>query len=198
MPRRGPIDPHGYYHVSTRGNFGAPLYQTVGEHELYLELYAKYAAQLGWDTLAWALMWNHNHFLVKLHDGGLSEGMRAINHGFARRLNSAYGRTGKGHLVRHCFYAGPLASDEQIRTVCRYIDLNAVRAKQCHEPEAWPWSGYAATLGLARRRPFHSIREQLAFFGSRRPVARERYARFVADTRLPGRVTEAQRAERAA
>src|SRR4051794_4576349 len=102
MPRRSPINPEGYYHVSTRGNFGQPLYQAWNEHELYLELYEKYAKKFDWTTLGWVLLWNHHHFLIKLKSGGLSEGMRAINHGFARRMNAVYGRTGKGHLVRHC------------------------------------------------------------------------------------------------
>src|SRR5437764_6543356 len=145
MPRRPPINPEGYYHVSTRGNFGRPLFELDWEHQLYLDLYGKTARKLGWQTLTYALIWNHHHFVIKLANGGLSEGMRAVNHGFARRLNAYYGRTGKGHMVRHCFFARELEDDGDLLTVCRYVDRNPVAAGRCQAPEDWPWSGYPAT-----------------------------------------------------
>ena len=104
---RAPIDPQGYYHVTSQGNFGRPLFETPQAHELYLALYGRTAAKFGWITVAWTLLWNHHHFLIKLTDGGLSEGMRVINHSFSRRVNAMTGRTGRGHLFKHGFYAGP-------------------------------------------------------------------------------------------
>ncbi|MGN6796868.1 MAG: transposase [Gaiellaceae bacterium] len=179
MPRRAPFNPTGYYHVSTRGNYGQPLFQSAGEHELYLELYARYAAEMGWTTLAWTLIWNHHHFLIKLSEDGLSEGMRRINHGFSRRINAAYGRTGEGHLVRHSFFAAEITSDEYLLSALRYIDLNAVEAKLCDRAEDWPWCGYAATMGMAKPRAFHDTGAVLRMFDRRRESARNMYARFV-------------------
>jgi REP element-mobilizing transposase RayT len=181
MPRRPPFNPVGYYHVSTRGNFGEPIFRSPGECELYLELYAKYAAKFEWTTLAWALIWNHHHFLIKLTDDGLSEGMRRINHCFSRRMNAAYGRTGKGHLVRHSFFADEITSNRQLLAVLRYIEQNAVEAKLCLHPEDWEWCGYAATIGLARPRLFHDVQALLRFLGGSPATAREAYARLVAD-----------------
>jgi len=189
VPRRSPIDPEGYSHVSTRGNFGEPLFQTNDEHRLYLELYAKNALRYGWLTLAWSLMWNHHHFLIKLTNGGLSEGMRGVNHSFSRRMNAVYGRTGAGHLVRHCFYAGEIQDDNHLAATSRYIDLNAVAAKLCKRPEDWPWSGYRATVGLAHAEPFHTVSELHAHLGSTPASARSAYRRFVLEgIVLPGHV----------
>ncbi|HET7128283.1 MAG TPA: transposase [Gaiellaceae bacterium] len=186
IPPRGPINPNGYYHVSSRGNFGQPLFQTPGEHELYLELFARYAKKFGWKTLAWSLVWNHHHFLIKLSDDGLSEGMRRINHGFSRRINAAYGRTGKGHLVRHSFFAKEIDSQPYLLAALRYIDLNAVEAGLCERPEDWRWCGYAATMGHVKPRPFHDIGATLRLFGRRPEEARTQYAQFVLN-RLPGK-----------
>ena len=180
MPRRPPIDPEGYYHVSSRGNFGEALFETAEQHELYLTLYSRTAAKLGWITLAWTLLWNHHHFLIKLTNGGLSEGMRVINHGFARRLNAATGRTGAGHLVRHGFHAGLLETESHLLSTCRYIDLNAVRALAV-QLEDWPWSGYRAAVGLEHPRPFHQVPKLLELFGPSPNVARRTYRRFVED-----------------
>ena len=180
MPRRSPIDPQGYYHVTTRGNFGQPLFQTPEQHELYLFLYGRTALKLGWMTLAWALLWNHHHFLIKLSDGRLSEGMGVINRGFSRRINETTGNTGTGHLVKHGFYAGLVETEDHLLAACRYIDLNAVTARREESPERWPWSGYRAAVGLEHPRPFHHVSALLELFGSTPSTARRSYRRFVA------------------
>ena len=161
------------------------MFQTQAEHELYLELYGRHAKKHSWTTLAWALLWNHQHFLIKLNGGGLSEGMRAINHGFSRRMNALYGRTGTGHLVRHCFFAGQINSDEYLAQAIRYIDLNPVAAGRCRHPDDWPWSSYRATVGQVPARPFHDVGATLACFGDSPDVARVRYRAFALD-QLPG------------
>ncbi len=181
VPYRPPIDPQGYYHVSTRGNFGQPLFEAAGEHELYLSLYGRTALKLGWITLAWTLLWNHHHFLIKLTDGGLSEGMRIINGSFSRRINAMRGRTGSGHLVRHSFYADRLETEAHLLAVCRYIDLNAVAARPEETLEHWPWSGYRASVGLEHPRPFHHVSSLLELFGPTPNAARRAYRRFVED-----------------
>ena len=175
MPRRGPINPEGIYHVSTRGNFGEPLFVNDDQHALYLKLYAASAQEFGWITLDWTLLWNHHHFLIRLTEGGLSEGMQKVNHAFSRRMNAIYGRTGKGHLVRHCFYAGEIKSEEQLLTVCRYIDLNPVLAKQCTDPAEWRWGGYRALAGRGYAEHFHDVSELLPLFGRTPSVAHRAY-----------------------
>lgn len=175
MPRRGPINPEGIYHVSTRGNFGEPMFRNEDQHSLYLRLYAANAQEFGWITLDWTLMWNHHHFLIHLTEGGLSEGMQRINHAYSRRINAIYGRTGKGHLVRHCFYAGEIKTDEQLMTVCRYIDLNPVVARLCARPEDWRWGGYRALVGHAYPEPFHDISGLQKLFGDTPSAARRAY-----------------------
>ena len=191
MPRRAPINPTACYHVSTRGNYGAPLFRTRDECRLYLHLYARAAAKFAWRTLSWCLIWNHNHFLIELSDGGLTEGMRAINHGFSRRMNAAHDQTGRGHLVRHGFFADEITSDAHLASVSRYIDLNPVAAARCERPEDWDWSGYAATLGLDHPQPFHDPLRLLRHFGSTPERARIAYRRFVlqpeAQEAIPGK-----------
>ncbi len=167
--------------MTSQGNFDRPLFETPQAHELYLALYGRTAAKFGWITVAWTLLWNHHHFLIKLTDGGLSEGMRVINHSFSRRVNAMTGRTGRGHLFKHGFYAGPLESESHLLATCRYIDLNAVAARPSESLERWPWSGYRAALGLEHPRPFHHVSHLLELFGPTPNVARRSYRRFVED-----------------
>jgi REP element-mobilizing transposase RayT len=180
MARRNPeIDPHGYYHVSSRGCYGRPLFETPEQHELYLKLYSRFAHKYGWRTLAWALMKNHHHFVIRLTRGGLSDGMRTLNSGFSRRIHAMEGQTGKGHLVRHCFYGGSLTTESSVLEVCRYVDLNAPRAGLCPKPEDWRWSGHRALVGLEPPREFHHPQELLQLLDRSSTRARARYREFV-------------------
>src|SRR4051794_30944982 len=173
--REPPIDMNGYYHVGTRGNFGRRLFNDDGERELFLELYNRWSLKFGWRTLAWVLMDNHHHFLVHLVDGDLTTGMRVLHSGFARRMNTKYDQTRKGHMVRHCYYAGRLDTEDVIKRVARYIDLNPVRAGICADPSEWAWSSYRATLDHTAPRPFHHPYDLLAFFDDEPQVARATY-----------------------
>ncbi len=137
------------------------------------------AEKYGWKTLSWALMWNHHHFLIRLVDGGLSDGMRSLHSNFSRRMNTKYGLTNQGHLVRHCFFASESLTEESIKRRARYIDLNPVKANLCSRPEEWPWSSYAAAMALEFPRPFHQPDELLSLFDEDPRAARRAYRRFV-------------------
>jgi REP element-mobilizing transposase RayT len=166
MPPRPAIDPQGTYHVGSRGTYGRTLFRTRGEHELFLELYARSAEKYGWHTLAWTLMKNHHHFVVELTRGGLSEGMRELHGGYARRIHAAYGQTRKGHLFRHAFFARHLVDDEAVIGACAYVDLNPSQNRLRAAPRRGDWCSYAATLGLDQRRPFHRPERLLRLLGS--------------------------------
>ena len=179
MRRKIPINETGYYHVSTRGSYGRPLFRDESEHELFLDIYERTAAKYRWKTLAWALMWNHHHFLVCLSGGGLSNGMRALHSNFARRMNIKDGVTNKGHLVRHCFFAGEAMTIDSIKRRARYVDLNPVRAGLCPAPEQWRWSSYRANVGLEFPRAFHQPAELLSLFDDEPRTARRMYRGYV-------------------
>jgi REP element-mobilizing transposase RayT len=180
MARREPLlDPNGYFHVSARGVYGRPLFRATEEYELFLHLYGRWSTKYRWRTLAWTLLDNHHHFLVHLEDGDLTKGMRVLHAGFSRRMNEKYDETRKGHLVRHCFYAGALETTESILAVARYIDLNPVRAGLCDEAMDWPWSSFAANTGRSHNRPFHVPGELLKLVAETPAQARAAYRRFV-------------------
>ena len=178
MPRRPTINPQGYYHVGSRGNYGRTLFRNAAEHELFLALYARAARKYRWKTLTWTLMFNHYHFIVRLTEGGLSDGMRETNGQFSRRINAVDGMTGKGHLVRHAFFARELESDGDVLVAARYVDLNEPAALGTL-PEMSRWSGYRATLGLERPRSFHDPGELLGIISRHLEAARRAYRRFI-------------------
>lgn len=58
-----PLVQGNYYHIFNRGNNRCNLFEQPAEYEHFLWLYDKYISPVA-ETLAWALMRNHFHFLV--------------------------------------------------------------------------------------------------------------------------------------
>jgi putative transposase len=179
MPRRAPIDPTGWYHVSSRGCYGRTLFDGTHEHECFLAMYARVVRKYGWRTPAWALMKNHHHFVVQLTNGGLSEGFRELHGGYSRWIHDRYGLTRQGHLFRHAFFARQLRSDADAVVACAYVDLNATRAGVSAAPEAAEWCGYRATVGLIHPRPFHTPADVLELVAGDPAAARSAYRALV-------------------
>jgi REP element-mobilizing transposase RayT len=180
VPPRKPIDPEGYYHIGSRGNYGQLLFRADYQCELFLELYARSSRKYDWETLEYVLMPNHHHFVIRLTKGGLSEGMRELHGGFSRRIHAIYGMTGQGHLVRHGFFARQLHTDGEVLVACRYVDRNVTTATGA-APEMAGWSGYRATIGLEHPRPFHSPSALLSLVSNSPAKARTAYRAFVED-----------------
>jgi hypothetical protein len=179
MPRRPPINPEGYYHVSSRGCYGRTLYETDQQHERFLTMYGRVALKYHWDTLSWALVGNHHHFVIHLNEGGLSEGMRELHGGYSRWIHLVYGQTGQGHLFRHAFFARELKTEGALLVACSYVDLNLATARPGATRDRTRWCGHRATIGLEHPRPFHRPSALLEIIDPRPATAQRTYREFV-------------------
>jgi hypothetical protein len=63
-------------------------------------------------------------------------------HSFNRRHERS------GHLYQGRFGSRLVEDDGHFLELARYLPLNPVCAGLCSSPEEWPWSSYAATVGL--------------------------------------------------
>lgn len=181
MAVRGFIDPLGYYHLGTKGNFGEPIFEERADFEKFLEIYARASIRRCWTSLDWVLLHNHLHLFVKLNQGGLSEGMQELVGGYSRWFNRKKARTGEGHTFKNRFFSKQVETEAQFLRLCQYIALNPVEARLCSDPAAWEWSGYAATVGLAEPCRFHDVPALLAHIGPNTRRGRARYVRLVDD-----------------
>ena len=175
------VDPIGMYHVNATGNFGEDIYLDPFDRSAFFDLYARVVQKREWVTYAYCLMTTHFHVVIRLVDGGLSEGMRELNGCFSRRMNAIAGRTGNGHLFKNRFHAVHLESDVHLLESCRYVVNNPVVAGMCANPGDWGWSSYGACAGLTPAPPFLALDELLCLFGADRDRARVAYRAFVQD-----------------
>jgi REP element-mobilizing transposase RayT len=179
------IDPEGTYHVMSRGNYRRVIFPDGDHVERWLALLARVTARRDWVVADWCVMPNHFHLLIRLTDGGLSEGMRELNGCYSRWSNGVHELTGTGHLVRNRFKSRPVTDDPYFFQLLRYFARNPVAAGLTQALESWPWAGYKAMAGLEHPRPFHRPAEALQLFSSDPSEAQRSYHRHVLTGLIP-------------
>lgn len=126
---------------------------------------------------AYCLMSTHFHLLLTTPDPNLAFGMQRLNGCYAQAFNNRRERF--GHLFQGRYHAVHVESDGHLLELYRYIALNPVRAGACRRPADWPWSSFAAAVGVAPPPSFASSDSLLRHFGGDRKWARARLRGFV-------------------
>jgi len=146
MPRTLRASEGGYcYHVLNRGNRRAEVFHKDGDYAAFLALVVEASIRLPVPVLAYCLMPNHFHLVVRPDgDGDLSRWMHWLTTAHARRYLRHYG--GSGHVWQGRFKAFPCQDDDHLRTVVRYVERNPLRAGLVERAEDWPWSSLAAVV----------------------------------------------------
>ena len=148
MPYRGDVFAGGnYYHIYNRGAGRSLLFFNQGNYEYCLRLVKRYMQPYGAAVIAYCLMPNHYHFLLRQEtDQPLSKFINVLFNAYVQAVNKQQGRTGtlfEGRF-RHIW----VDRDEYVAQLCRYIHLNPVKGGLASQPEDWPYSNYRDWLGL--------------------------------------------------
>ena len=118
----------------------------------------------GWDVLAYVLMSNHYHLLLRIGERGLSDGMHDLNHCYAVTFNARHGRI--NHVFGKRFWNRELTTEASLQATARYIVQNPRRAGLVANLEDYPWSSYRATVDLEFPHVALDRHSLLRFFGS--------------------------------
>ena len=135
------------YHVLNRGNGRRMLFSKEADFLAFVKLLKEALQRFPVDLLAYCLMGNHWHLLLRPRtDAALSRmiGWLTVTH--ARRHHRHYPNPGTGHLYQGRFKSFPVQEDEHFLNVARYIHANPVRAKLAARAGEWKWCD-AATGG---------------------------------------------------
>jgi REP element-mobilizing transposase RayT len=180
MPRTARIDIPGLLqHVMVRGIEKRDIFLDVDDKSLFLERLSKILVDTGTDCLAWALMSNHFHLLLRPQSTRLSLLMRRLLTGYAVVFNLRHHRS--GHLFQNRYKSVVCEEDSYLLELIRYIHLNPIRAGIVESLEAldsYQWSGHAVIMGkgiLAGQ----NGEEVLHLFDNKLVSARNKYQSFV-------------------
>jgi REP-associated tyrosine transposase len=179
------------YHVTARGNARAAIFHDDADRELFLSVLGEVAERMRWLVHAMCLMDNHYHLLIETPEGNLSRGMRQMNGVYTQRYNRRHARV--GHIFQGRFKAILVERESYLLELARYIVLNPVRARVVEDPGRYRWSSYQATIGKVVQPPWLNTDWLLSQFAKTRPVAQQRYAKFVSEGRnVPSPWTQLQ------
>lgn len=146
--------PGAYYHVGTRGNNQRDIYTDDRSRLIFLLQLQLLCRRYGWQIVAYCLMINHYHLVMRIGHKGLSRGMQSLNSGYAHAFNQRAER--RDHLFGRRFWSRELADLDDVIGTCVYVDLNPTRSFDI-APQDWRWSGYRATIGLDGPTGFHQV-----------------------------------------
>ncbi len=167
------------HHVMARGIEGSKIFRNQADRKSFLGRVAELCEEEAWLIYAWALMPNHFHLLVRTGRQPLSSSMRKLLTGYVVNFNRKYDR--KGHLFQNRYKSVICEDDPYLLELTRYIHLNPLRGGLVPDIQAlnsFAWSGHSALVGRIER-PWQSVDEVLAYFGSRKGDAIRHYLGFV-------------------
>jgi len=140
-----------------------PIFIDEGDYRSFVSLLGDVAEEFDIHCFSYCAMPNHYHVSLRPNRPNLSEAIRHLNSRYAQWWNRRHERV--GHVFQGRFKDQIVQREGYFSTLCRYIALNPVRAKLVENPQDWPWSSYAATIGLRPTPAFLAIDEVLGIFG---------------------------------
>jgi len=120
--------PDAHYHVTCRGNNKGKIFKSPDDREMFLKKLTLSGEIYEVSILAYVLMSNHFHLLVKTPKGNLSQFMRHFNISYTVVFNKRHDSV--GHLYQGRYKAFLIEADSYLMEVSRYIHLNPIRIKK--------------------------------------------------------------------
>jgi REP element-mobilizing transposase RayT len=191
MPRQARIDTPGLlHHVISRGLERREIYKSVEDYQDFVDRIETCLTKSPNQILAWALMPNHFHLLIRSGKGGVTSLMRRLMSGYATSFNARHKRI--GYLFQNRFKSIVCEEEVYLKELVRYIHLNPLRAGLVKDMEGlrkFPYSGHAVLMDVIKR-PWQERKDVLHLFGKEEEKAKVRYEEFVAEGIKEGRRPE--------
>jgi putative transposase len=191
MPRQARLDiVDALQHVMVRGIEKRDIFDDDRDRFAFVERLSNLLVKTGTTCLAWSLLSNHAHLLLRPTKGKLSEMMQRLLTGYAIVFNMRHHRC--GHLFQNRYKSIVCEEDSYLLELVRYIHLNPLRAgmvSSMRQLDTYRWTGHAVIMGRA---PLQGqvVDEVLHMFDDDTVRARERYREFVAEGIPLGRRSE--------
>lgn len=126
------------YHVMLRGVNRDAIFVEDEDYEHFLHALARTCEISGCVVLAYCLMTNHVHLVLRTIDEPIGLVMKRLGVRYAGWFNRKYERV--GHVFQDRFKSVPVETDAQLVTLVRYTWDNPVKAGMVARAEAYRWS----------------------------------------------------------
>lgn len=141
MPRSARIQPGGYvYHVLNRGNARMKIFDDGEDYAAFERVLAETVADVRMRLLAYCLMPNHWHLLLRpFETGDLGQFVHRLTVRHVRRWHAHRDSAGGGHVYQGSYKAFIVGTDAYFLAAARYVERNALRAGLVKRAEDWRW-----------------------------------------------------------
>lgn len=180
MPRTARLDlPDLLQHVIVRGVDRCDIFRDDADRRRFLQSFSKLLVRTGTECLAWSLMTNHFHLLLRPRNTRLAPFMRRLLTGYAIYFNLRHKRS--GHLFQNRYKSLVCEEDAYLLELVRYIHLNPLRAglvKDLAALDRYAWSGHSVIMGKDALEG-QVVDDVLSIFSKGKREARRHYRIFV-------------------
>lgn len=130
-----------YYHLYNRGNQKKNIFVDEKDRAFYLKKMAESSRKHDFAIIAYCLMPNHIHLIVR-QDGIYlpAKFISSIHTSYAMVFNKKYLTV--GHLFQDRFKQRIIEDDDYMKNLIAYVHLNPVKAGLCKFPKEYRWSSY--------------------------------------------------------
>ncbi|MCC5937547.1 MAG: transposase [Lunatimonas sp.] len=141
------FEPQGIYHVYNRAIGDEKLFKSNDNFLYFLEKFNFYLGDKV-ETLAYCLIPNHYHFLIKVNsdisDDHLVKAFSDFQNSYSKSYNKVFSRNGS--LVQRKFKRKKIKSEEYLTRIVIYIHQNPVKHQLTKRPFDWKYSSFQAYL----------------------------------------------------
>ena len=180
MPRKSRIDaPGALHHIIAQAIEGGVIFIDDTDRDGLIERLAAILVETKTRCLAWALMDNHFHLLLKTGKTPVVTVMRRLLTGHAVYFNRRYQR--HGQLFRNRYKSILCQEDVYLSELVRNIHLNPISAKLVTDMDMldrYPYAGHSVLMGQLKR-GWQDTQEVLSRFGETIRLSRRHYRQFV-------------------
>ena len=191
MPRQPRLDaPGALHHVMGRGIEKVRIFQQDSDREDFMVRLAGLCRDGYILVLAWSLMPNHFHLLVRTGRQPIHKSMKKLLTGYVVNFNRRHKRY--GHLFQNRYKSILCEEEPYLLELTRYIHLNPLRAgivSSLEELNRYPWAGHSAIMGVVEA-SWQDTETVLGYFGRRKKESRKGYKKFMEEGIPQGRRPE--------
>jgi putative transposase len=142
MPTREiPLLSGHFYHIYNRGVNKDPIFFSDQNYSYFMFRFAYYKKEKA-DLVAYCLMPNHFHLLLRVNDDlFVKTALSPFLISYSKAINLANNRVGP--LFQGRFQAKEIDGEGNLMECIRYIHLNPVNANLVSSPDQWKYSSYS-------------------------------------------------------
>jgi len=136
----------GYYHIYNRGANRNRIFVETSNYFFVLEKVRKYSEMYGIAVLAYVLLPNHYHFLLRQDSDHPARLLPQYTfNAYTKAFNKSYDHSGT--LFQGPFQSIEVTNDPYLLNLIRYIHANPVLHGLVDDPGVWAFSNYLEWVG---------------------------------------------------